>query len=129
MSLFVPLGLLLCSALWLKGLRSIWARALLLASFLGLTFVLLPSVGMDTSSVHLAIYQVEASAFAADVAADIDRGDSGAAKKQLLYFSKHQDRSTANDPEALRAFFREVRSAGKEMTASNSQAVQSPAPR
>ncbi|HEY9106647.1 MAG TPA: hypothetical protein VIN58_08190 [Roseateles sp.] len=129
MSFIVPLGLLVCSVLWLKGLKSIWARGLLLASFLGLTFVLIPSVRQDASYAHLAIYQQEAISFSAEVAADIERGDSETAKKKLRYFSKHQDWSIANDPETLRAFYKQVRSAGREGSPPTPEGVPSTAPK
>ena len=111
MSFLVPLGILVCSALWLKGLNSFWARAVLLASFFGRLFVLLPSVNQDRDLAHLTIYQQEAIAFSANVAAQLERGDQEAARRRLLYFAKNQDWKTANDPEALRAFYKRAESA------------------
>lgn len=113
MSLLVPLGLIACSALWLKGLKSLWGRGLLLAAFLGLLAVLLPSVTQDRSAVSLSIYQKEAQTFAAGVAAHIERGDIEGAKRRLLYFSANQKWSTANDSDALRGFYKDVELAGQ----------------
>jgi hypothetical protein len=110
MSLLVPFGILVCSALWLKGLKSLWARAVLLASLLGLLFVLLPSVSQDRTLANLAIYQQEAMTFSAGVAAQLERGDHEAAKKRLLYFAKNQNWTIANEPDALRAFYKRAES-------------------
>jgi len=127
MSLLVPLGLMVCSALWLKGLKSLWVRGLLLAVFLGLLAVLLPSVTQDKSATSLANYQEEAKAFAAGVAAHIERGDIDGAKRRLLYFSANQNWSTANDSDALRDFYKDVERAGQGAAASASQSTPAPA--
>jgi hypothetical protein len=116
--------MLVCSAIWLKGLKSIWSRAALLASFLLLLFVLLPSVNQDRNLASLAIYQQEAIAFAEKVAAQLERGEQEAARKRLLYFSKNQDWKTANDPEALRAFYKRTDSAEKSTPATGAQSTQ-----
>ena len=113
MILLVPVGLVACAALWLKGLKSLWQRALLLVVFLVLLGVLLPSMNQNMSLAYLAIYQQEAQAFAARVAAHIERGDSEGAKKQLVYFTKNQDWSTANDPDSLRSFYQGIELAGQ----------------
>ena len=88
MSFLVPFGILVCSALWLRGLKSLWARAVVLASVLGLLLVLLPSVTEDKALVSLAICQSETKAFSASVASQLERGEREAAKKRLLYFAK-----------------------------------------
>jgi hypothetical protein len=127
MSFLVPFGVLVCSALWLRGLKSLWARAVVLASLLGLLFVLLPSVTQDKALASLAIYQSETTTFSASVAAQLERGEREAAKKRLLYFTKNQNWATVNDPEALRAFFKRAESADGEAPAAGVQGSTVPA--
>lgn len=106
MSFLVPIGIFVCSVLWLKGPKSLWARAVVLTGFLLLLAVLVPSLGADKSRANLTIYQMEVIDFSSKVAYQLERGEHEAARKRLLYFAKNQDSETVNDLEAMRIFFK-----------------------
>lgn len=110
---FLPLfGILACCLLWLRGLKSLWARALLLAGLAVQAPIVLPGITQDQSLSNLGIYQSEAAAFAARVASLIERGDHDAAKRQLLYFSSRQNWDTATSSKALQRLYKQMESEG-----------------
>lgn len=129
MELLPPFGILMCCLLWLRGLKSLWARALLLACLVVQAAIVLPALNQDRSLVNLTIYQSEAAAFAARAAALIEGGDPEAARQQLLYFSSRQDWETATSPDALRRFYKQMESDAEAAPARPASSPQLPAAR
>ena len=106
MSLLVPIAVFVICALWIKGLKSAWSRAALLACLLGLLGILLPSLSADRTQADFAIYQQESIAFAKSVSSSLAQGDSRAAQAMLDYFAGHQDWKTVSDSKEMAAFFK-----------------------